>query len=139
MDRNTVWYTILGPLLLYIANYADDTTTYSAAETQECVIEKLEDSLMFFFKWFSRNCMKVNSSNSHLVMPGKRKVIAKVDNNETKSQNPDELLGSHIDFTLNLENYIDKICKKASQNLNTVAKLSPYIRRTIMMWELDLI
>ena len=69
---------------------------------------------------------------------GKQKVVAKINYNEIKSQNLEELLGTHIDFTLTLENYIDKICKKASQKLNTLAKISPYIRRTTVMCKLHL-
>ena len=82
--------------------------------------------------------VKVHSSSSHLMILGKQKVVAKINYNEIKSQNLEELLGTHIDFTLTLENYIDKICKKASQKLNTLAKISPYIRRTIVMCKLHL-
>ena len=73
MGRNDVWCTMYGVILGKIlfnsflsdlfhflkgtdlANYAADTTPYSAAETQECVTEKLNDSSTSLFKWFSRN------------------------------------------------------------------------------------
>ena len=68
-----------------IANYADDTTPYSSAETQECVIEKLKGSSSFLFKWISNNSRKVNSGKRHLAMSGKQGVIAKIDNHEFES------------------------------------------------------
>lgn len=50
-------------------------------------------------------------------MSGKQRVIAKIGNDKLESQNVEELLGINIDSTLNLENYISKICEKASQML----------------------
>ena len=44
-------------------------------------------------------------------------MIAKIGNDKLESQNVEELLGINIDSTLNLENYISKICEKASQML----------------------
>ena len=46
------------------------------------------------------------------------------------------LLGITIDSNLTFENHINSICKKASQKLNALARIPPYMsvqnRRTIM-------
>ena len=46
------------------------------------------------------------------------------------------MLGMSFDYKLKFTNRIDKICKKASQKLNTLARIAPYIgirkRRTLM-------
>ena len=50
-------------------------------------------------------------------------VIAKIDNNELGHQNAAELLGIDKDSTLTFGNPINKICKKASQKLNGLARI----------------
>ena len=46
------------------------------------------------------------------------------------------LLGIIVDSNLTFKNHINKICKRASQKLNVLAKVAPYMnmqkRRTIM-------
>ena len=112
-----------------IANYADVTTPYSSAETQKCVDEKLKEYSLSRFKWFSNNYMKVNSGKSHLLISGKQRMITWFDNHELESQNVEELLRIDIDSTLTVENHTKKKkkCKKPSQKLNVLARISPYI------------
>lgn len=61
-----------GTFLLFkssdIANYTDDITAYNTVKTQECVIEKIRDSLSSLFKWFNKIYIKVNSGKYRLVM-----------------------------------------------------------------------
>ena len=51
-----------------IANYADDCTPHNVAKNMEFVVNNLEKSSSFLFKWFKDNYMKVNTGKSHLLV-----------------------------------------------------------------------
>ena len=78
--------------MLYFLNYVDETTPYTAGETQECRIENLQDSLSSLLKWFRNNYTKVKSGKIHIVMLEKQRVIAEIHKKELESQNREELL-----------------------------------------------
>ena len=142
--------SILGPLLFNIficdmfyflenhelANYADDSTPYSAKRNHKLVIEELETSSSILFKWLQTNYMKVNTDKSHLLLSGNVSLTSNIDNKLIESENEQVLLGVTIDSNLSFEKHINNLCKKASQKLNALARISGYInlqkRRVIM-------
>ena len=142
--------SILGPLLFNIfichmfyflenyelASYADDSSPYSAKRNHKLVIEELEISSSILFKWLQTNYMKVNTDKSHLLLSGNASLTSNIDNNLIESENDQVLLGVTIDSNLSFEKHINNLCKKASQKLNALARISGYInvqkRRVIM-------
>ena len=80
--------------------------------------------------------MKVNTDKSHLLLSGNTKLISNIDNNLTQSEKGQVLLGITIDSNLSFEEHINNLCKKASQKLNALARISGYLdilkRRTLM-------
>ena len=80
--------------------------------------------------------MKVNTGKSHLLLSCNSRDTATIDNNNTESEDEQVLLGITIDSNLIFENHINSICKKVSQKLNALARITPYVsiqkRRTIM-------
>ena len=142
--------SILGPLLFNIficdmfyflqdfdiANYADDSTPYCAGKSAEFVVNSLEQSSAILFEWLNNNYMKVNTGKSHLLFSGNSRATATIDNSYTESDDEQVLLGITIDSNLTFENHINSICKKASQKLNALARIAPYMntqkRRAIM-------
>ena len=80
--------------------------------------------------------MKVSTGKSHLLVSGNVRATAKIDNNYIESEKEQVLLGITIDSNLTFENHINNICKKASQKLNALARVAPYMnmqkRRIIM-------
>ena len=119
-----------------IANYADDSTPYCASKSAESVVNNLEQSSTILFKWLNNNYMKVNTGKSHLLLSGNSRATATIDNSYIESEDEQVLLGITIDSNLTFENHIINICKKASQKLNALARIAPYMniqkRRTIM-------
>ena len=99
-----------------IANYADDTTSYIGGKNTQDVITSLA-----LFKWFENNLMiKVNSDKSHSTSS-----TANMNEDILKNcQKSEQLLGVTIDFELNYEEHLSKVCDKASQKLNAVAGIS---------------
>ena len=142
--------SILGPLLFNIficdmfyflenyeiANYADDSTPFTAQRNHNLVIQELEKSSSILFQWLQNNYMKVNTDKSHLLLSGNAKLTSNIDNNIIESENNQELLGITIDSNLTFETHITNLCKKASQKLNALARISSYMdlqkRRIIM-------
>ena len=142
--------SILGPLLFNIficdmfyfmenfeiANYADDSTPFSAKSNHKLVLDELETSSSILFKWLRRNYMKANTDKSHILLSGKIKQAANIDGHQILSENEQTLLGVTIDSNLTFENHINNLCKKASAKLNALARIAGYMditkRRIIM-------
>ena len=119
-----------------IANYADDSTPYTADKNGEFVVNNLEHSSSILFKWLNDNYMKVNTGKSHILVPGNVRAMAKIDSNYIESEKEQVLLGITIDSNLTFEIHINKICKRASQKLNGLTRVAPYMnmqKRIIIM------
>ena len=119
-----------------VASYADDTTPYTASKTNDLVIKEIEHFSEVLFKWFDFNYMKINSGKSHILFSGNDNVSANIDNHTIISENKNELLGIILDSKLSFEDHINNLCKKASQKLNALARIAPYMclekRKTVM-------
>ena len=110
-----------------IANYADDSTPFSAQCSHQAVIEDLEKSSAILFNWLKSNYMKVNTDKSHLLLSGNIKLTKNIDNNIIESEEKQELLDVIIDSRLTFEEHVNNLCKKASQKLNALARISSYM------------
>ena len=97
-------------------------------KSAESVVNNLEQSSTILFKWLNNHYMKVNTGKSHLLLSGNSRATATIDKSYTESEDEQVLLG--------FENHIRTICKKASQKLNTLARIASYMnmqkRRAIM-------
>ena len=116
--------------------YADDSTPHCAGKNVEYVVNNLEQSSTLLFEWLNNNYMKINTGKSHLLLSGNSRATATIDNSYIESEDKQVLLGITIDSNLTAESHINSICKKASQKLNALARIAPYMnrhkRRTIM-------
>ena len=119
-----------------IANDADDSTLYSAKINHKLVIEELEKSSAILFKWLQTNHMKVNADKSHLLLSGHTQLTSNIDNNLITPEKEQMSLGITIDSYLSFKEHVNNRCKKASQKLNTLARIAGYMeiqkRRTII-------
>ena len=73
--------------------------------------------------------MKVNTGKSHLLLSGDSRATAIVDNSYIESEDEQVLLGITTDSNPTFENHVCSICKKASQKLNALARITPYMNR----------
>ena len=112
-----------------IENYANDYTLYCAGNSTEFVVDNLERSSTILFKWLNNNYMKVNTGKSHLLLSGNSRATPTIDNSYIESEDEQVLLGITIDSNLSFENHINSICKKASQKLNALAGIAPYMNK----------
>ena len=70
--------------------------------------------------------MKVNTGESHLLLSSNSRAMATCDNSSIESEGEQVLLDIAIDSNLTFENHINRICEKANQKLNALARITPY-------------
>ena len=80
--------------------------------------------------------MKLNTDKCHVVLNSQWPKIIKIENLCIESSSCEKMLGINFDYKLKFANHIEEICKKASQKLNALARIAPYVvirkRRTLM-------
>ena len=132
--------SILGPLLfniylndvffflpnINITNFADGTTPYEINKTVEALIEKLTEDVTVLNIWFENNYMKSNDDKCKLITT-KEHTSVKIGNDIIKSSNSVKLLGITIDNKLNFKEHLTNICKKVSNKLHGLARVSNYM------------
>ena len=142
--------SILGPLLfnIYIcdiffdiiecdiASYADDNTPYNFDFNLDNVISNLEKSTNSLLNWFRENHMKANADKCHLLVSSDESCTAKIEDFSIKNSTEEKLLGVKFDSNLSFEGHVTSLCKKASQKLHALARISHYMdlnkRRSLM-------
>ena len=135
--------SVLGPLLFniyindmfmfisnsQICNYADDTTLYVIEQDIEQAIKTLEQDVVIMREWFKNNYMKLNEEKCHLINFSKSNndTSLKIDNTIIKSSKEQKLLGISIDNNLSFKGHVQSLCKKASQKLHALSRISNYM------------
>ena len=137
---------VLGPLLFNIylnnsffltestdvCNFADDTTFYACDRNLNDLINRLEHDSFLATEWFENNSMKLNDDKCHLLVSGHKyenvwTQIGKAKIWESKTQ---KLLGVEIERTLNFDEHVKSLCKKAGRKLSVLSRLSSYMTKT---------
>ena len=108
-----------------IANYADDSTPHCAGKSAKFVVcTFLDHSSTIYFDCLNNNYMKVTTGQGHLLLS---RAVATIGNSYIELEDEQVLLGITIGSNLIFENYINSICKKASQKLNALARIGSYL------------
>ena len=139
--------SILGPLLfniflndifyfindICIANNADDNTPYTSEKDVNCLLEISEKETLTLFEWFKFNEMKPNKNKCHLfVVNPIEELSVKLGNESIVNSISVDLLGIKIDYKLNFNEHVTKLCKKGSQILHALARVSKYFSKEEM-------
>ena len=135
--------SVLGPLLfnIYIndlffmvtdtavCNFADDTTIFAADSQLERVLERLETDALVLSRWFPENFMKLNEGKCHLLTFGTKQDDIKITIGEAivEESSEERLLGVTIDKNLNFKSHVSNLCKRASQKMHALARVSPFM------------
>ena len=112
-----------------ICNYPDDTTLYVIHQDIKQAIKILEQDVVILREWFQNNCMKINGDKCHLINFGKgsNHTSLKIDKTIIKPSKQQKLLGISIDNNLSFKGHVQSICKKASQKLHALSRISNYM------------
>ena len=142
--------SVLGPLLFNvyicdiffgiiecdIASYADVNTPYNFDFSLDNVISNLKKSTNSLLNWFRENYMKANADKCHLLVSSNESCTAKIEHFSINNSTEEKLLGVKVDSNLSFENHVTSLCKKASQKLYALARISHYMdlnkRRNLM-------
>lgn len=135
--------SVLGPLLFNIflndflsfvtsdiCNYADDNTIYVIGNSEENILYELENEMRTVSTWFRLNCLQLNERKCHFMFFGSNtQCFLQVNINGTAVQcsSEEKLLGITIDNMLTFSKHVKDLCKKASNKLNALVRLSPYM------------
>ena len=120
-----------------IANYADDTTPFVVEKTIDSLLESLEKDTAALIKWFRDNYLKLNADKCHLLISNhSRDIVINVEEEIIECESSVKLLGVTLDNKLNFSDHVSNICKKASQKLHALARISNHMSqnklRTLM-------
>ena len=79
------------------------------------------------FNWFAENEMKPNANKCHLILNCSDRKQIKINNETIKSSNYEKLLGIQINKKLIFNKHVGGLCKKASQKMHALARITPYM------------
>ena len=133
--------SILGPLLFNIylndifyfvskcdiANYAVDITPYAVEDNMDALLGSLATDTSTLIKWFRDNYFQLNADKGNLLISKHCKEIFINIEEEVECSSSVKLLGVTIDNKLNFDEHVTKLCKKASQKIHALARISNYV------------
>ena len=93
------------------------------------VLNKIKDKAGSVFNWFSANYFKANPKKSHFLLTSNEQVSLNLDNLIIKTSKFEKLLVIKIDHFLTFNEHVSKLCKKASQKLHSIARISSYLNK----------
>ena len=114
----------------YFTGYADDNTSVVVRDNITDVIKALEEIGESLVNWFSNNEMKQNTNKCHLLLNSQEPNRLKIGDLHVNNSLSKKLLGKTFDCTIKSNKHIEDICKKASQKINALARLAPYMGTT---------
>ena len=111
-----------------IANYADDNSPYACKNDTESVINQLEKDSQILIEWVTNNALKANPDKFHLLSNSTDENISiNVDNFQIFNSQSEKLLGISIDKNLKFDEHVSRLCKRASQKLHALARVSNFM------------
>ena len=113
-----------------LCNYADDNTLYVYNKDFQYVLSKLNDDFLILNNWFYENYMILNPEKCSFLCLGIKDISSiniNLQGHLLTASKEEKILGIYIDHKLNFDLHIKMLCKKASQKLNALSRISPYI------------
>ena len=109
-----------------LSNYADDNTLYTSGYNLKEVKEVLLNDLNKVTEWFFENYMVLNAGKCHFMCLGKNTENETFTFKDTIMSNSKEekILGVIIDNRLTFSSHIRELCKKASEKISALSRIS---------------
>ena len=90
---------------------------------------KLESESLIIFEWFHDNYLKANSGKSRVMLTTDNKLKINVKGSPISNENIVKLLGVTVDNKLSFEPHLNLVCRKVSQKLHALARVSKVISK----------
>jgi hypothetical protein len=114
-------------------SYADDNTLSYGHPDLNVLTSVLKSESNVLINWFKVNKMQDNPEKFQVLAIGKKTFEKNmkicIQNSTLSCEETVKLLGIEIDYQLNFDIHISSICRKASQQLNILKRLGPYLDR----------
>ena len=108
-----------------IANYADDSSPFEFSGSTNDVIRKLEENAHILLQWFKSSYLKPNPDKWKLLLSDNSPDMKILNENESIVNSASvKILGVNFDNKLSFNLHVDKLCKKAGQNIHALARYS---------------
>ena len=108
------------------SNYADDNNLFVKGKNKEDIKSLLSLDFEIVNNWFYENFMMLNPWKSYYIFPGKNLHVNEIlnfYNLRIKNGKKVEILGIRMGNSLNLNNHIKSICRKAGQKLSALLRI----------------
>ena len=135
--------SILGPLLFniylndllfhinstHVCNFADDTSLNAFNKNIKELFHDLESDTLSTIAWFQDNYMKLNNDKCHFLISGNlhENLFVRVGPELIWESAQQKLLGVIIDKNLNFNKHLSTLCKKGSQKVTALARISKFL------------
>ena len=90
---------------------------------------KLKSESLILFVWFHDNYFKANSDKSHVMLTTDNKQNINVKGSPISNEKIVKSLGVTVDNKLSFEPHFNLVCKKVSQKLHALARVSKFISK----------
>ena len=111
-----------------MTNFADDCSPYDCSLSTDDVIYNLETQTKLLIEWYNANYLKPNPDKWHLILSKSDSTLfVKVAEKSIFNSKKEKVLGVYFDSKLNFEYHLEKLCKKASQKLHALARVSSFM------------
>ena len=90
---------------------------------------RLESESLILFEWFHYNYLKANSGKFHVMLTTDNKQKINLKGSPRSNKKIVKLLGVTVNNKLSFEPHLDLVCKKVSQNLHALARVSKFISK----------
>ena len=112
-----------------LSNYADDNKLYTFGDNLKKIKDNLENSFDTVHQWFYEKYMVLNAGKCHFVFLGNNteSEIFLFHNILIENSKEQKILGVTIDNKLNFKSHTGELCKKASQKIEALSRLSSYL------------
>ena len=94
------------------------------------VIKALEEIAKNLVNWFWNKEMKLNTDKCHLLLNSQEPNTLKIGDLHINNSLSEKLLGVTFDCKLKFNKHVKDISQKASQKINVLTRLAPYMGTT---------
>ena len=112
----------------FLSNYADDNNLYSIEKDRDTIKNLLRKDFRVLTRWFFENYMVLNQKKCHCMCIGlnTENDMFEFDNLLLENSQEELVLGVTIDNKLKFDSHIKNICRKISQKLGALLRITNY-------------